>query len=268
MILGRRSNGAGDDKPAVRVDSLAADHHLSYSALCPRLWPPGSAAAISTNCSPGSPVRGERGPTRHRRLHRPRRRSTVRSARLGYRDETLVRDGTAAPRPAWPPPFAAELEQSPLGPILVVTGGFHTAALPDLVAAGAITPGAADGRRRRGRHLAHAGTASTSSTRSAEVRLRDAQSRVLRPFVDGRRLRAAGPRRSPTSSWRSVGGHGRTAWPARPPRPTPSPPCRWPATALRRPARPPVALARDVLDAMRSCFIKGEVGTEGKSFCV
>ncbi len=271
MILGRRSGGEGDDKPAVRVDSLAADHHLSYSAMS-------AALATRLGCrdehqrTVGSPVRGERGPTRHRRLHRPRRRllcdGPSRLPRRNAEWATAPRRARACMAAA---AIRAELEQSPLGPILVVTGGFHTAALPELVAARRATPGAADdGRRRRGRHLADALLNFDQLDARSRVCLRDAQSRVLRPFVDRRRCgpRAGGRRRHRGDQSADAGA--RPGRKARPPRPTPSPPCRWPASLRPCAAIPWPLRAQDVrADAMRAAASsRARSAPRGKSFCV
>ena len=65
-------------------------------------------------------------------------------ARLDYDEATLVRDGTLAREACMAAEISDELQrvtaEKRTGPVLVVTGGFHTVALPDLVAAKAARP--------------------------------------------------------------------------------------------------------------------------------
>ncbi len=257
MILGRRSNKEEDEKPAVRVDSLAADHHLSYSAYV-------RALATRLGCRDFNELWDHLFEANADRLDTDafidRVAAYCAMARLGYRDEMLVRDGTAAREACMAAAIRAELEQSPGGPILVVTGGFHTAALPDLVAAGAQRPEQLTvGDDEAGTWLmrysfdqldALAGYASGMPspafydhlwTAGAEGRERAVADVIVEI---SRRTRARGLANATT---------------------TPD------AIAAVQMARQlaalrghPWPLRQDVLDAMRSCFIKGEVGTEGQ----
>lgn len=54
-------------------------------------------------------------------------------ARMDYTDKELERDGTNAREACMAAAIAEELASNPNGKILVVTGGFHTVVLPDLV---------------------------------------------------------------------------------------------------------------------------------------
>src|SRR5262249_9208671 len=65
-------------------------------------------------------------------------------ARLDYSEADLRRDGTAAREACMAAAIADELcrnaEEGRAGPVLVVTGGFHTVALPELAARGTERP--------------------------------------------------------------------------------------------------------------------------------
>jgi hypothetical protein len=134
MILARFAAGSQDNQEAVRIESLASDPHLLHSEyvrslgrklgcrdfneLWDHLFESGSDDAdtdafidrLAVYCA---------------------------MARAGYEAEDLRRDGTVARESCMAAAVRDELAlneaQGRTGPILVVTGGFHTVALPDLV---------------------------------------------------------------------------------------------------------------------------------------
>jgi hypothetical protein len=136
MILARQSAEPGAEPEGVRIDSLAADPHLRHSeyiaALTRRLgcrdfnelWD-----HLFESCSDGLDTDA----------FIDRVATYCAMARLDYTPEHLRRDGTTAREACMAAAIGEELARNQAegraGPILVVTGGFHTVALPDLVAA-------------------------------------------------------------------------------------------------------------------------------------
>lgn len=140
MILARHAL-PGESPEDVRVDSLAADPHLRHSeyvrALARRLscrdfneaWDhlfESGADALPTDAF----------------INRVATYCAM--ARLDYTPAALAADGTTAREACMAAAIRDELKHNEAegrsGPLLVVTGGFHTVALPDLVAAGVERP--------------------------------------------------------------------------------------------------------------------------------
>jgi hypothetical protein len=140
MVLCRLDEPEAERQP-VRVDDLAADPHLRHSeyvrALARRLgcrdfnelWDHLFEAAADTLDTDA---------------FIDRLAAYCAMARLDYTPETLRRDATAAREACMAAAVRDELARNEAegrtGPVLVVTGGFHTVALPDLVAAEAARP--------------------------------------------------------------------------------------------------------------------------------
>ena len=167
MVLARRSAEPGDEPPAVRVDSLAADPHLLHSEYVRSL-------ARRMGCRDFNEVWDhlfENGDGVDVDVFIDRLAAYCALARFDYTAESLRRDGTLVREACMAAAIREEIARNEAenrdGPILVVTGGFHTVVLPDLVARGdpPERPYAARPGRRRGGNVADARTASTSSTR-------------------------------------------------------------------------------------------------------
>jgi hypothetical protein len=140
MVLARMEGRETEPQP-VRVDSLAAEPHLRHSeyirALTRRLgcrdfnelWDhlfEAAADALATDA------------------FIDRLAAYCAMARLDYTPEALRHDATTAREACMAAAIRDELARNEAegrtGPVLVVTGGFHTVALPDLVAAGTTRP--------------------------------------------------------------------------------------------------------------------------------
>lgn len=266
MVLQRHRKP--DEKAAgVRVDSLAADHHLSHSAYVKELarrlgcrdfneaWDHLFEAAWDSPDTDGFIDRVA---------------AYCLMARLSYTAGQLEEDGTNAREACMAAHVADELAKlgKKAGPVLVVTGGFHTVALPDLVAAGARRPepvkladdeagawlmrysfdqldalaGYASGMPQPAFYdrLWHATETAPDRGRLAEVRAHAAADLAVEV---GRLTRLKGFHPAVTTpdaaaavrmgrELAALRGH---PWPSR----------------------------DDVLDGMRSCYVKGEAGTDG-----
>jgi hypothetical protein len=141
MILARHGEEPPGAREGVRVDSLTADPHLRHSeyvrSLARRLgcrdfnevWD-----HLFESCQENSDTDA----------FIDRLAAYCVMVRFDYTEETLRRDGTSAREACMAAAIRAELERNRaeggIGPVLVVTGGFHTVALPDLVAANTQRP--------------------------------------------------------------------------------------------------------------------------------
>jgi hypothetical protein len=141
MVLARLASEPAAEREEVRIDSLAADPHLRHSeyirALARRLgcrdfdelWDllfEASWQSLDTDA------------------FIDRLAAYCAMARFEYTPEALRRDGTTAREACMAAAVCEELARNDAegrtGPVLVVTGGFHTVALPDLVAAETARP--------------------------------------------------------------------------------------------------------------------------------
>jgi hypothetical protein len=257
-----------DEKPeGVRVDSLAADRHLSHSAYVREL-------ARRLGCRDFNEAWDHLFETEWDSADTDgfidRVAAYCAMARLSYRPGELDEDGTHAREACMAACVTDELAKlgKEGGPVLVVTGGFHSVALPDLVAAGARRPepveladdeagawlmrysfdqldalaGYASGMPQPAFYdrLWRACETAPDPGRAAEVRAHAAADLAVEV---GRLTRLRGFHPAVT---------------------TPD------AVAAVRMGRELAALRRhpwptrdDVLDGMRSCYVKGEAGTDG-----
>ncbi|MCE9561507.1 MAG: DUF5682 family protein [Planctomycetes bacterium] len=268
MVLHRQRTP--DAKPeGVRVDSLAADGHLSHSEyireLARRLgcrdfneawdhlfetqWDSddtdGFIDRVATYCA---------------------------MARFSYRPEQLEADGTNAREACMAAAILDELKQlaaaKKKGPVLVVTGGFHSVVLPNLVGAGVTRPEAVDLAEDEGGSWlmrysfdqldALAGYASGMPQPAFYDRLWHASETAPDPtrMSDVRTHAAADIAVEVSRLTRLRGFHPAVTTPD--------------ATAAVRMSRElaafrghPWPTRDDVLDGMRSCFVKGETVTDG-----
>ncbi|WP_146401105.1 DUF5682 family protein [Pseudobythopirellula maris] len=252
-----------EETPVVRVESLAADPHLAHSRYVrelarrfgmrdfDELWDhlfESGAASLSTDAFVD------------------RLASYCAIARLEYADDDLRRDGTTAREAAMAAAVREELARSEEGdgPVLVITGGFHTAALPELVASDAppappaLTPsgeeaawlvaysfpqldslaGYSSGMPSPGfyERMWRAGQASDPTA----ARTREAAEIVLEVARLTRERDGMNPLSTPDAvaavqSARRLAALRGHPWPQR----------------------------EDLLDGVRSCFVKGEIGSEG-----
>ncbi len=129
------------EQPTVRVDSLAADSHLSHSEYVREL-------ARRLGCRDFNEAWDHLFETQWDSADTDRLIDQVAAycamARFSYRPEELEADGTNARELCMAAAINEELTRLAgakiKGPVLVVTGGFHSVALPDLVASGATRP--------------------------------------------------------------------------------------------------------------------------------
>ncbi len=270
MILARHAGGAEQERDAVRVDSLAADPHLRHSAYVQEL-------ARRLGCRDFNELWDHLfeacWDTLDTDAFLDRLATWCAMARLEYTLESLRQDGTTAREACMAALIGEELDRaadSQAGPVLVVTGGFHTVALPDLVARREPRPKPpALGEDEVGTWLmrysfdqldALAGYASGMPSPAfydrlwkespAEARHEEATPRRTEAVADliveiGRLTRARGLATAATTP-DAIAALQMTRQLA----------------ALRGHAWP---LREDVLDGMRSCYIKGEVGVEGQA---
>ena len=141
MILARCAAEPDAEPPAVRVDSLAADPHLLHSAYVRSL-------ARRMGCRDFNEVWDhlfENGDDANVDVFIDRLAAYCALARFDYTPESLRRDGTTTREACMAAAVRDELARNQTedrtGPVLVVTGGFHTVVLPDLVAARDAAPG-------------------------------------------------------------------------------------------------------------------------------
>jgi hypothetical protein len=135
MILARHRK-PDESAEAVRVDSLAADAHVSHSDYVREL-------ARRLGCRDANEAWDHLFETRWDTADTDAFIDQIAAycamARLSYRPEELEADGTIAREACMAAAIIDELKQFDVqgkpGPVLVVTGGFHTVVLPDLVAA-------------------------------------------------------------------------------------------------------------------------------------
>jgi hypothetical protein len=256
MILARLAQRAEEAPDVVRVESLASDPHLwhseyvqelarrlgcrDFNELWDHLFESGSDAADTDPFI-------------------DRLASYCEMARLGYTSENLRRDGTEAREACMAAAIHDELTRNEMegraGIVLVVTGGFHTVALPELVACRTPRPEpVALAEDETGTWLmrysfdqldALAGYASGMPSPAYY------QKKVSGPFSADAELlveiaRLARQRNLPTlvSTPDTIAALQMVRQLA----------------ALRG---HPYPLREDLLDGVRSCFVKGEMGTEG-----
>jgi hypothetical protein len=269
MILARHAPGAGRAAEAIRVDSLAADAHLAHSEYV-------RALARRLGCRDSNEAWDHLFETA---WDEPDTDAFVRRvaaycamARLSYSDEHLRADGTTAREACMAAAVVEELRRTEAEgdsrPVLVVTGGFHTVALPDLVAAGTARPappelaedetgtwlmrysfdqldalaGYAAGMPQPAFYdrLWHASADAADPARATELRTY-AAAEVTVEVGRLTRLRGLHPAATTPDAAAAVRMSRELAafrghpWPTR----------------------------DDVLDGVRSCFVKGEAGTEG-----
>lgn len=270
MILDRHA-APGSAKDGVRVDSLAADPHLRHSeyvgALARRLGCRDFNEAWDHLFEAGA----DSLPTD---AFIERVATYCAMARLDYTPAALAADGTTAREACMAASIRDEITRNETegraGPVLVVTGGFHTVALPDLVAQGTERPkpltlsddeaGAWLMRYSFDQLDALAGYASGMPSPAFYDRLWQAAAGV----EDAPAEAAARRDRAAADAIVEIGRLTRER--------------RLPATITTPDAIAAVQMARqlavlrghpwplreDVLDGMRCCFVKGEMGAEGQ----
>lgn len=257
MVLARHRDA---DEPAepVRVDSLAADAHLSHSAYV-------RALARRLGCRDHNEAWDHLFETAwdgpDTAAFADRVAAYCAMARLSYTPAELAADGTDAREACMAAAVIDELNrvgsEKSVRLVLVVTGGFHTVVLPDLVAAGAKRPapptladdeagswlmrysfdqldalaGYAAGMPQPAFYdrLWHAADRTRAAAEVAVEVGRLTRERGMHPAVTTPDAAAAVRMSRELAAFR---GH---PWPTR----------------------------DDVLDGMRSCFVKGEAGTDG-----
>lgn len=270
MVLA--SHSAGTREVGVRVDSLAADLHLQHSAFI-------RALARQQGCRDFNELWDHLFESGAEGLDfgafQERTAAYCALARFDYTDEHLQNDGTTAREACMASAIRAEVVRNDAegraGPVLVVTGGFHTAALPDLVAARVERPEPiALGADEAGTWLmrysfdqldALAGYASGMPSPAFYDRLWHALPED-RPDPDEAELQ-----------WRRVAADliveiGRLTRERRLPSAISTPDAIAAVQMTRQLAAlrgHPWPLREDVLDGLRSCFVKGEIGTEGQA---
>jgi Family of unknown function (DUF5682) len=262
MVLTRMSAEPDGEREAIRIESLAADPHLLHSAYVRSL-------AKRLGCRDFNELwdhlfEGEAEDAEPDAFI-DRLAAYCALARFDYTPEALQRDATTAREACMAAAVRDELARNKaekrVGPVLVVTGGFHTVVLPDLVARAmsrpppvALTEGEAGTWLMRysfDQLDALSGYASGMPSPAYYDRLWRAGA-----GADGSRMaadviveigRLARERNLPTViSTPDAIAAVQTAQQL---------------AALRGHRRP---LREDVLDGIRSCFVKGEMGTEGQ----
>jgi hypothetical protein len=268
MVLARHKKSDEPDKP-VRVDSLAADSHLSHSEYVREL-------ARRLGCRDFNEAWDHLFETQWDSTDTDafidRVAAYCAMARFSYRPEELEEDGTNAREACMAAAITEELkrlsDEKKKGPVLVVTGGFHSVVLPDLVAAKATRPKPPElGDDEAGSWLmrysfdqldALAGYASGMPQPAFYDRLWHATETAPDParVADVRTHAAADIAVEVSRLTRQRGFHPAVTTPD--------------ATAAVRMSRElaafrghPWPTRDDVLDGMRSCFVKGETVTDG-----
>ena len=261
MVFARRSAEPDAEPSGVRVDSLASDPHLLHSAYVRSL-------ARRLGCRDFNEVWDhlfENGDDVDVDVFIDRLAAYSALARFDYTAESLRRDGTTAREACMAAAVRDELAgneaEGRTGPVLVVTGGFHTVVLPDLVVQETARPTPlALTEDEAGTWLmrysfdqldALSGYASGMPSPAYYDRIWRAG-----PDADGGRLAAD-----------VVVEIGRLARERNLPGVISTPDAiaavqtARSLAALRGHRRP---LREDVLDGVRSCFVKGEMGAEGQ----
>ncbi len=130
MVLARFQAQARQEKETVRIESLAEDPHLKHSAYI-------RALGRRLGCRDFNELWDHLFESCFKSLSTDafidRVAAYCAMARLDYTPEDLESDGTTA-REACMASIICEEIKATGGPVLVVTGGFHTVVLPDLVA--------------------------------------------------------------------------------------------------------------------------------------
>ena len=271
MILARHSAGPDAEPAAVRVDSLAADPHLLHSAYIRSL-------ARRMGCRDFNELWDhlfENDDDAETDAFIDRLAAYCALARFDYTPESLRRDGTTAREACMAAAIREEIARNEAdnrtGPVLVVTGGFHTVALPDLVAA--LPPLSPRGRGVGGEGAPLALAEDEAGTWL--MRYSFDQLDALSGYASGMpspayydRIWQAGPDADGARLAAEVVVEiGRLARERNLPGVISTPD----AIAAVQTARQLAAfrghrrpLREDVLDGVRSCFVKGEMGVEGQ----
>ena len=130
MILARMQGRADAPDDLVHIESLTQDAHLTHSHYI-------TALAEKMGCRDFDELWDHLFETGWQSLSTDafmdRLATYCAMARLDYSDEELIADGTARREACMAQAICEELDQDD-GQVLVVTGGFHTVVLPDLVA--------------------------------------------------------------------------------------------------------------------------------------
>jgi hypothetical protein len=253
MVLARHAARPTDEP--VRVESLAADPHLRHSEYV-------TALAERLGCRDFNEVwdhlfeNGADGLDTDPFIDRVAAYCAM--ARFDYTPEALAADGTTAREACMAAAIVAEVRAT-TGPIVVVTGGFHTVALPDLVAAGTARPAPLTLTEGEG------GTWLMRYSFDQLDALAGYASGMPSPAYYDRLWRATGDRTQAAADL--ILEIGRLTRERRLPAPITTPD----AIAAVQMARQLAAmrghawpLREDVLDGIRASFVKGEVGTEGR----
>jgi hypothetical protein len=266
MIFARFAGGPQEKPEAVRVDSLAADPHLRHSEYIRSL-------ARRLGCRDFNELWDHLfesgGDDADTDAFIDRLATYCAMARLDYTPEALRRDGTEAREACMAAAIKDELARNEAegraGVVLVVTGGFHTAALPALVAAGVPRP----------KPIA----LTEDEAGTWLMRYSFDQLDALSGYASGMPSPAYYDRLWTQAGEEALAAHGegvaadviveigRLARQRNLPALISTPD----AIAAVQMARQlavlrghPWPLREDVLDGVRSCFIKGELGTEGQ----
>jgi hypothetical protein len=266
MILARHASRPEEQNEGVRVESLAADPHLLHSeyvqALARRLgcrdfnevWDHLFEASADEEDSDA---------------FMDRVATYCAMARFDYTPTALEQDGTTAREACMAAAVRDELrrneEEGRVGPLLVVTGGFHTVALPDLVAQPRARPTPLElGDGEAGTWLMRYGFEQLDA-------LAGYASGMPSPAFYDRLWHLGGDASAATLRTRAavdlIVEIGRLARERKLPTPLTTPDAiaavqmAKQLAALRGHAWP---LREDVLDGVRACFVKGEMGAEGQ----
>jgi hypothetical protein len=266
MILTRQANGSEEE--GIRLESLAADPHLWHSEYVRTL-------ALRLGCRDFNEVWDHLFESGADSLDTDpfidRVATYCALARLAYTPEALDRDGTSTREACMAAAIVKELHcneaEKRTGPVLVVTGGFHTAALPDLVAAGTNRPPPlALGEEEAGTWLMR------YSFDQLDVLAGYASGMPSPAFYD-RMWHAADPQDAASAAARTravadlVVEIGRQTRQQQFSTAITTPDAIAAVQLTRQLAElrgHPWPLREDVLDGLRSCFVKGEMGVEGQ----
>lgn len=261
MILARHGSPP-PEKDGVRVDSLAADLHLSHSAYV-------KALAVKLGLRDFNEVwdhlfeAGADSLDTEAFINRVATYCAM--ARFDYTTERLQRDGTPAREACMAALIRDEMacneKEGRAGPVLVVTGGFHTVALPDLVAMNT--------QRSTPLELAddEAGTWLMRYSFDQLDALAGYASGMPCPAFYDRLWKAAAQAERARAAVDLIVEIGRLTRERKFPVPITTPDAISASQMAKQLAAMrghPWPLREDVLDGIRACFIKGEVGVEGR----